>query len=85
MSGIDLGEFIKRIIKYLVEGLIVAIAAYAIPKKSFLNIEEIAIIGLTAAATFAVLDVFLPAVGVSAKQGLGFAIGTGLTGGLKIM
>jgi len=82
--GIDLGEFVKRVIKYLVEGLIVAIAVYAIPKKS-LNMEEIVIIGLTAAATFAVLDVFLPSIGVSAKQGLGFAIGTGLSGGLKVM
>jgi hypothetical protein len=36
----DLGELVKRVIKYLVEGLMVAIAAYAIPKRS-LNIEEI--------------------------------------------
>jgi ABC-type Co2+ transport system permease subunit len=85
MNGIDLGEFVKRIIKYLVEGLIVAIAAFAIPKRFSLNLEEITIIGLTAAATFAVLDVFLPSVGVSAKNGLGFAIGTGLSGGLKLM
>jgi ABC-type Co2+ transport system permease subunit len=84
MSGIDLGEFVKKIIKYLLEGLIVAIAVYAIPKKT-MNLEEITIIGLTAAATFAVLDIFLPSVGVSAKQGLGFAIGTGLSGGLKVM
>jgi ABC-type Co2+ transport system permease subunit len=84
MNGFDLGEFVKRIVKYLVEGLIVAIAVYAIPKKS-LNIEEIVIIGLTAAATFAVLDVFLPSVAASAKQGLGIAIGSGLSGGIKIM
>jgi len=48
MSGFDLAEFLKRVVKYLVEGLIVAIAVYAIPKKS-LNVEEIVIIGLTAA------------------------------------
>jgi ABC-type Co2+ transport system permease subunit len=84
MSGFDLGEFLKRVVKYLVEGLIVAIAVYAIPKKS-LNVEEIVIIGLTAAATFAVLDVFLPSVAASAKQGLGIAIGTGLSGGIKVM
>ena len=29
----DLGELIKRAIKYLVEGLMVAIAAFAIPKQ----------------------------------------------------
>lgn len=33
--------------------------AFAIPKKN-LNIEEVVIIGLTAAATFAILDVFSP-------------------------
>jgi ABC-type Co2+ transport system permease subunit len=82
-TQLDLGELTKRIIKYLVEGLIIAIAAYAIPKKS-LNVEEIVVIGLTAAATFAVLDVFLPSVAVSAKQGLGFSLGTGLTQGLHL-
>ena len=39
MTGlINVGELIKRIIKYLVEGLMVAIAAFAIPKRS-LNIR----------------------------------------------
>ena len=35
---IDLGEVVRRAVKYLVEGIMVAIAAYAIPKKS-LNLE----------------------------------------------
>ena len=30
---LDLGELLRRVVKYLVEGLMVAIAAYAIPKK----------------------------------------------------
>ena len=30
---LDLAELVKRAIKYLVEGLMVAIAAYAIPKE----------------------------------------------------
>ena len=32
--SIDLSELVKRAIKYLVEGLMVAIAAFAIPKRS---------------------------------------------------
>jgi hypothetical protein len=36
---INVEELVKRIIKYIVEGLMVAIACYAIPKRS-LNIEE---------------------------------------------
>ena len=67
MTGlINIGEFVKRIIKYLVEGLMVAIAAYAIPKRS-LNIEEIAFIALTAAATFSILDMYIPSMGVTAR------------------
>jgi hypothetical protein len=77
--GLDLGELIKRAIKYLVEGIMVAIAAYAIPKKS-LNVEEVVIIALMASATFAVLDVFVPTMASSARGGAGFGIGANLVG-----
>ena len=75
----DIQELIKRIIKYLVEGIMVAIAAYSIPKQS-LKVEEVIIIALTAAATFAVLDVFIPSMGESARGGAGFCIGANLVG-----
>ena len=78
-SFINIGELVKRIIKYLVEGLMVAIAAYAIPKRS-LNIEEIILIALTAAATFSILDTYIPVMGVSARSGAGFGIGASLVG-----
>jgi ABC-type Co2+ transport system permease subunit len=84
MSGMfDFSELIKRAIKYIVEGIIVALAAYAIPKKS-LNVEEVVIIALTAAATFSVLDVFIPSMGSGARSGASFAIGSGLAGGIKL-
>ena len=73
----DLGELLKRAIKYLVEGLMVALAAYAIPKKA-LNVEEIALIALTAAATFSILDTYIPSMAVSARSGAGFGIGANL-------
>jgi ABC-type Co2+ transport system permease subunit len=82
---IDIGEFVKKIIKYLVEGLMVAIAAYAIPKRS-LNIEEIVFIALTAAATFSILDMYIPSMGVTARSGAGFGIGANMVkfpGGFK--
>ena len=75
----DVSELIKRIIKYIVEGLMVAIAAYAIPKRS-MNIEEIGLIALTAAATFSILDTYIPTMGVSARSGAGFGIGANLVG-----
>jgi hypothetical protein len=70
-------EFVKRAIKYIVEGLMVAIAAFVIPAKK-LNIEEVVIIALSAAATFAVLDVFVPSMAASARGGAGFGIGANL-------
>tara|TARA_Y100000389_G_scaffold201441_1_gene244178 strand:+ start:503 stop:760 length:258 start_codon:yes stop_codon:yes gene_type:complete len=76
---IDLGEIFRRAIKYLVEGLMVGLAASLIPKKP-LNFDEIALIGLTAAATFSILDAFVPSVAVSARSGAGFGIGANLVG-----
>jgi len=80
MDGLfDLNELVKRAIKYLIEGLMVAIAAYAIPKQS-LKMEEVMVIALTAAATFSVLDVFVPTMASSARGGAGFGIGANLVG-----
>tara|TARA_B110000967_G_scaffold206541_1_gene253518 strand:- start:3015 stop:3281 length:267 start_codon:yes stop_codon:yes gene_type:complete len=80
MDGIlDLGELVKRAIKYLVEGLMVAIAAYAIPNaRRALNLDEVALIALTAAATFSILDTYVPSLAVSARSGAGFGIGANL-------
>ena len=79
MQMFDVSELVKRIIKYLVEGLMVAIAAFAIPKRS-LNGEEIGALALTAAATFAILDTYIPSMGVSARQGTGLGLGLKLSG-----
>lgn len=78
-SLINVAELVKRIIKYLVEGLMVAIAAYAIPKQS-LKMEEIVLLSLTAAATFSILDTYIPSMGVSVRTGAGAGIGFNLVG-----
>jgi len=70
-------EIMKRVIKYLVEGLIVAVACFAIPKQS-LDIEEIALLALVAAATFSILDTYIPSMGDTARSGAGFGIGANL-------
>lgn len=75
----NIKEIIKRIIKYLVEGLMVSIASYAIPKVS-LKTDEILLIALTAAATFSILDTYIPTMGSSARTGAGFGIGANLVG-----
>jgi len=76
---LDLGELVRRIVKYVVEGIMVAIAAYAIPKRS-MNMDEVMLIALTAAATFSILDTYVPSMGVSARSGAGFGIGANLVG-----
>jgi hypothetical protein len=72
-------ELLIRVLKYAVEGLIVAFAAYFLPGRRP-DIEEVFVIGMIAAATFAVLDLFAPAVGQSVRQGAGFGLGMNLIG-----
>lgn len=79
----DMGELVKRAVKYLVEGLMVAIVAFVIPQKP-LKFDEIAIIALMAAATFSILDTFVPTMGASARTGAGFGIGANLVGFPKL-
>jgi len=78
-QGMDLQDILRRVIKYLVEGFAVAVAAYVIPKKK-MAISEVAIIGLTAAAIFALLDLFAPRVSQAARHGAGFGIGASQVG-----
>ena len=66
-------------IKYLLEGIAVAVAAYFIPRKK-VEVSEIIFIALSAAATFAVLDIFAPKVGDGARKGAGFGIGANTVG-----
>lgn len=79
MEGFDLGEVVRRILKYLVEGLAIAVAAKLLPKQK-LSLNEIVMLGVIAAAVFAVLDLYAPAVGGMARTGAGFGIGGGLVG-----
>ena len=72
-------EVMKRFLKYLAEGLMVAIAAYVFPKKK-MQPDEIIMIAAVASATFAILDMYAPTIGATARQGAGFGIGASLVG-----
>jgi len=67
----------KRVVKYLVEGIMVALAALVIPTQR-LNMNEITLLALTAAATFSILDTFIPTMGSSVRNGAGLGIGFNL-------
>lgn len=72
-------EVLNRVVKYLVEGLFVAMAALFIPRHR-LPMDEILTLGVVAAAIFAILDVVSPSIGATARQGAGFGIGANLVG-----
>jgi len=78
-AGFDISDLVMRVVKYLLEGLAVAIAAFVIPGKT-MKYGEIAMIALTATATFAILDIYAPSVGSGARTGAGFGIGANLVG-----
>lgn len=69
------------LIKYILLGTSVAIAASLIPKTKIKK-NEIITLGLTSAVIFLMLDIYAPSVGSGAKQGAGFGIGSQLVGGL---
>ena len=77
--SIDISDLVSRAIKYALEGLAVAVAAYLLPGK-VLKLSEIGMIALVALATFAILDIYAPSVGSSARSGAGFGIGANLVG-----
>ena len=74
----DVSDLFSKLVKYALEGIAVALAAYYFSGK--LKINEIGMISLTAMATFAVLDVYAPGISGGARQGAGFGIGAGLVG-----
>ncbi len=75
----DINDLLTRMIKYVIEGVAVALALVFIPKKA-LPFDEIITVTIAAAAVFAVLDIFSPSTGVVARQGAGFGIGARLVG-----
>lgn len=67
-------ELSKSLLKYFLEGLAVALAAYYIPKRN-ISIGSVLMIAVTAGVTFLVLDMFAPTVGSGARFGAGLGIG----------
>tara|TARA_A100001015_G_C14658601_1_gene582075 strand:- start:18 stop:260 length:243 start_codon:yes stop_codon:yes gene_type:complete len=76
---VDSHTLLQKVVKYLIEGLAVAVVAYVIPKKS-LALEEIAVLAVTAAMTFSVLDNMMPHMAESARNGAGLGVGLNLVG-----
>lgn len=71
---------LQNLVKYLLEGIAVAVAAFYLTNKKQ-SVQEILMLGLVASATFFILDQFAPLVGMGARHGSGFGIGFNLVGG----
>lgn len=69
-----MNDLLRNLFKYLLEGMAVAVAAFFIPRRT-VELREIVLIALTAAAVFSILDQITPEIGLSARRGAGFGIG----------
>jgi hypothetical protein len=76
---VDIEEVIRRLVRYLLEGLAIAICVLVIPAKKQ-DMETVVTLALTGACTFAVLDLFAPVISDSARKGAGFGVGATLSG-----
>lgn len=77
VSLIDVMTYIQKVIKYLIEGCIIALIVFIIKHPSF---DNLLIIGTGAAAIFSILDTYMPSMGSIARTGAGFGIGASMVG-----
>ena len=79
LKGHDLvTELLKNLLKYLIQGLAVAIAAHYIPKAN-IKMSEVLMIALTSASTFAILEMYAPpGMHMGSMFGTGFSVGQNL-------
>ena len=75
---LDIQEFLRNFFKYLIEGVGVAVAASLISGRLFAY-QEAGLIGLSAAVTLMILDMYAPGVAAGARQGTGYGLGMQLT------
>ena len=75
----DIWEALIRILKYAIEAVVVAIAAYVLPEQK-LKFSEVWMIALTAACLFSLFDLLSPSIAAGARQGVGLGAGFRLIG-----
>lgn len=74
----DTQEMLTRLVKYLIEGLAVAIVAYLLGKQ--LTGYDITLLALVAASVFSVLDLLAPSISSTVRSGVGYGVGFQLAG-----
>lgn len=81
MDSINSRELCKRVVKYVLQGLVIAIAAILLPKQKP-DFEAVLALALVAAATFAIIDTMMPSLTMPVQFGAGFGLGVNLIGGI---
>jgi len=70
----DVSEIVLRIVKYLITGIVIGLATFLVCGER-VKLHEILVIGVTAAAVFAILDMYAPEVGAATRLGAGLGLG----------
>jgi hypothetical protein len=68
---------VQNLVRYILEGIVIAIVAYVIPNRRT-KLNEVAVISVVAALSLFVLDVFANDVGKGTRLGAGLGIGYNL-------
>jgi hypothetical protein len=79
MDVIDTRELCRRVVKYLLMGVVIATCSLVLPKQK-LDLEAVLALSLVAGATFAIIDTFMPSMSYPVQLGAGFGIGAGMVG-----
>lgn len=79
MMNLDMQEVVRRILRYLVEGLVVGLAASYLVKGT--TLESAVMVGITASAVLALLDLGSSPIAGGARLGLGLQTGASVLGG----
>jgi hypothetical protein len=75
--NIDYANVLERILKYLIEGIAIALVCYFTTE---LHTEKIIIISITGACCFALLDIYSPRTGEGFRFGLGLGASSNIIG-----
>lgn len=81
MDSFNSRELCKRVVKYIIQGLVIAVAALVLPEKKP-DFQAVVALALVSACTFAVIDTFVPSMTFPVQLGAGFGIGSHLVGGI---
>ncbi len=74
---------VQNLVKYILEGIVIAIVAYVIPNRRT-KFNEVAVISLVAALSLFILDLFANDVGKGTRLGAGLGIGARIVTGAPI-